>query len=246
MKTGSSWRWAALVVLALGLAGRVGLAQAKPDDRDDRAQRVARGEKLQWNTLDDYYGYPAADPTYQANSIYSWAAALQSCFALAGYDTGQEAIIGAAFGDKPDSWYFADRNPPANVYGPSGAGRNTYFHCTLQPGRFSGDQVVSCIDHGSPVVLLLDDGLQGGGDPLAGSLSKPRYVTIYGYAWQNDAQLPVRTLMVDVYDPLPSPNGDAGSQRVEFNALAQAWAATLTGSLVNGRGRLGISRVGGS
>jgi hypothetical protein len=243
---GSGWGRTLVWSLAVAAAWSMqGTAQAKPDDRDDRAARVARGEKLEWNTLDDYYGYPAANPKFAKSAIYSWAATLQACFALAGYDASQETIIGDSFGDDPESWYFDPRHPPTDVYGPQGAGRNAHFHCAAQPGHLSADQVIACIDHGSPVVLLLDDGLQAAGDPLAGSLSKPRYVTIYGYAWQRDPQLPLRTLLVDVYDPLPSHGGDAGSERVDLNALSRAWAATLTGNLVNGRGRLGISRAGG-
>jgi hypothetical protein len=233
----------ALLLLSAGLLKPL-MAHATLYDRDDRAQRVARGERLPWNTLDDFYGYPAAEPDYRQNTVYSWAAALQSCFALAGYDTSQEAIISAAYGDDPGSWYFSPRNPPADVYGPSGVGP-VHFHTTLAPGHLAGQQVIACIDHGSPVVLLLDDGLAGNGDPLAGSLSRQRYVTIYGYTWDSDATLPLRTLQVDVYDPLPTHDGDAGTLRLDYNSLAQAWAGTLTGSLVSGNGRLNLSRPGG-
>jgi len=207
--------------------------------------RVQRGEKLPWNTLDDYYGYPSADPDYRKTSIYSWASALQACFSLAGYDTGQEAIIFNSFGDDRNSWYFSASRPPADVYASTTAGRNPYFHTALLPGHFGSAQVVNCIDHGSPVVLLLDDGLGGSGDPLGGGLSGQRYVTIYGYAWDGDGRTPVRTLQVDVYDPLGADGKSAGSTRLQLDSLTQAWSATLTGNLVSGRGRLGISREGG-
>jgi hypothetical protein len=238
----------ALVVLGLaaGLAGLARPAQAKLYDREDRERRVARGEKLPWNVLDDFYGYPVAEPEYRESGIYTWAAALQACFSLAGYDTSQEEIIASAYGYNRNSWYFSPRNPPRDVYGPAGAASAVHFHCTALPGHFSSDQVIACIDHGSPVVLLVDDSLLRGADPLAGARVAPRYVTIYGYAWEGDPQLPVRTLMVDVYDAQPSDGDAAGSVRVALNTLAPAWAVTLTGNLVSGRGRLGISRERGA
>jgi hypothetical protein len=221
------------------------LARAEYYDRLDRERRVARGEQLQWNTLDDFVGYGAADPLYQGSSLYSWAACLQMVFALAGYDTRQQDIIERTFGN--DWRGYNPRSLPQNAYsGVNGRGsRELYLASATVPGRLSPQDLIRAIDHGNPVVLTVDTGQGRESDPLTEyRRGGQRLALVHGYIWDTDQRTLVRTLWVDVYDPLPPDGGAAASVRVPYNRLAQAWAATLSGTLVNTRYRLGVSQAG--
>lgn len=232
---------AATVILA-GLLPQPG--QAAPYDRDDRERRVARGERLVWNTLDDFYGYGAANPSFQGSSIYSWAACMQMVFALAGYDARQDEIINRTYGDNWNA--FHPRSTPQNSYsGIYGRGkRELYLSGSMLPGRLAPEQMIACIDHGNPVVLVVDTGQGREGDPLTEyRRGSQRMALLHGYIWDTDPRNGVRTLWVDVYDPLPPDGANPGTVRVPYNRLAQAWDATLSGTLVNSRYRLGVSQA---
>lgn len=247
----STARIAAAVLAAAVLLPQFALAA--PYDRADRARRVARGEQLVWNTLDDFRGYGAADPHYGSSSIYSWAACMQMVFALGGYDTRQAEIIDRTFGGQ---WRgYTPRSLPQTAYsGVYGRGqRELQLSSITAPGRLAPESVIACIDHGNPVVLTLDAGqTQAGrgrshvaGDPLVEQRrSSQRLVLIHGYLWDTDPRTLVRTLWLDVYDPLPPDGSGPGTVRVTYNRLAPAWAATLSGMLVNSRLRLGVSQAG--
>jgi hypothetical protein len=218
-------------------------AQAEPYDREDRARRVARGEQLPWNTLDDFHGYGAADPAVSGSSIYSWAACMQMCFDLAGYATDQDEIIDATFGDGWRS--YSPRSLPQNAYSArNGAtGRELYLSGITAPGRLAPEDVIRCIDHASPVVLTVDPGQGRASDPLTEyRRGGQRLALLYGYAWDTDPTTLVRTLWVDVYDPLPPDGAAPAAVRVPYNRLAKVWAATLSGTIVNGAYRQGVSQ----
>jgi hypothetical protein len=232
---------ALLGVLALGF-GLAWPAHAEYYDRYDRQQRVLRGERLEWNTLDDFRGVPA-DDAGDGSTVYSWAACLQMCFALAGYQASQADLVTQQFGRDPRGWAsFNARSLPTGAHLPGGSrGADVYFTMSTLVGRLSAEDAIHCIDHGSPVVLIVDPGLdRRGGDPLTEyRRGGPRLALLHGYAWQTQGG--VRTLWVDVYDPLPPDGTSAGTVRLPYNQLARAWAGTLHGTLVDATTRLGIS-----
>jgi hypothetical protein len=233
-----------LILLAFGTLAVPRPVRAADYDRADRARRVARGEQLIWNTLDDFIPCGAADPAYQGSSIYSWAACMQMVFALAGYETRQAEIIQRTFGD--DWRAYSARNINRYAYsGVSGSGnRELYFSGSTAPGRLPYQTVIQCIDQGHPVVLAVDTGQGRAGDPLADyRRGGARMALVHGYVWDTDPATLVRTLWLDVYDPLPPDGAAPQSVRVPYNRLAKAWAATLVGTLDNTDYRLGVSQL---
>jgi hypothetical protein len=241
----ASIAWTTLgLSLALIAAAAPQPARADYYDRYDREQRVARGEQLLWNTLDDFAPYGAAEPAYRRSTIYSWAACLQMCFALAGYETSQRDIIRRTFGD--DWGGYNPRSLPQAAYsGVNGSGsRELYFGGSTVPGRLPYQTVIQCIDHGNPVVLVVDPGQGRDGDPLTDyRRGGQRLAIVHGYIWDTDQTTLVRTLWLDVFDPLPPDGATPQSVRVPYNRLAKAWGATLVGTLDNTNYRLGVSQV---
>lgn len=220
-------------------------AAAEYYDRLDRERRVARGEQLIWNTLDDFSGVGAADQQYRGNAIYSWAACMQMVFALAGLDTRQDQLIERNFGRNWNA--FSPRSLPQSVFSklPGRGRREIYLSMATLPGRLGSADVIACIDHGNPVVLTVDSGQGRAGDPLTEyRRGGQRLALIHGYIWDSDPRNNVRTLWLDVYDPLPPDGAAPGTVRVPYNRLAKAWAATLSGTLVNSHQRLAVSQSG--
>jgi hypothetical protein len=233
--------WKTLAVAAVACIG-LGIAHAAPYDRQDRAWRVQRGERLEWNILDDFHAFPAD----RAGAVYSWAACMQMAFALANYWPTQTEIINNTFRSQAEMARFNPRQMPREVH-IGGQAQDVYFSLSTLPGRLGAADTIAAIDHGAPVVLLLNpaQGRRQGGDPLLERRrGAERLVLIHGYYWETDRRTLVRTLWLQVYDPQPPDGAPADSVSVPYNDLAKAWAATLRGNLVSLNTRLGISGPG--
>jgi hypothetical protein len=239
-------------IIRLVLAGAM-LACALPQvsmaayyDRQDRAWRVQRGERLEWNILDDFRAFPADQPDYRASAVYSWAACMQMAFALGNYWPSQTEVINNTFRSQADMARFEVNRTPREVH-INANGQDVYLSLNTLPGRLGADDTITAIDHGAPVILVLNPahGRQRGGDPLLERRQNAvRLVLLHGYHWDTDPRTSVRTLWVDVYDPQPPDGAPADSVGVPYNELAKAWAYTLRGNLVSLNSRLGISGPG--